>query len=99
MAHVIHDDPVATLGEEAIAYNTVTNSLRVARIIPRDATLFSAATSPHIDESDEDILRALEELPFSSVRQLSCAIHPPKPRYIGDFLRNAVFPNSLMRKP
>jgi hypothetical protein len=34
---VIHDDLIATLGEEAIAYSTVTNYLRAARIIPRDA--------------------------------------------------------------
>jgi hypothetical protein len=67
-AQVVDDDLVATLGKEAIAYGRVTNDLRVARIIPRDATAFSAGTSPHVDESDEDILRALEELPLSSVR-------------------------------
>jgi hypothetical protein len=50
MARVIDDDLVAMLGEEAIAYSTVTNYLRAARIIPHDAP-FSAATSPHIDES------------------------------------------------
>jgi hypothetical protein len=78
MAQVIHDDLVATLGDEASAYNTVTNYLRAARIIPRDATQFSAVTSYHIDESDEAILRALEELPFSSVRQLSSPTQLPK---------------------
>jgi hypothetical protein len=75
---VIHDEPVATLGEEAIAYRTMTNSLRAARVIPCDATPFSAAISPHIDESDEAIVRDLEELPLSSVRQLSRATHLPK---------------------
>jgi hypothetical protein len=64
---LIHDDFVATLGEEAIAYSTVTNYLRAARIIPRDAKAFSAASSPHIDDSNEAILRPLEEFPFSSV--------------------------------
>jgi hypothetical protein len=78
MAHVIHQDLVATLAEEAIAYSTVTNYLRAARIIPRDAISFSAATSPHIHKSDEDILRALKEFPFSSVRKLSCATHLPQ---------------------
>jgi hypothetical protein len=72
---VIHDDLVATLGAKAIAYSTVTNYLRAARTIPRDATPFEAATSPHIDKSDEAILRALEESAFSSVRQLSRATH------------------------
>jgi hypothetical protein len=77
-AQVLYDDLVATLSMEATAYSMVTNYLRAARIIPRDATAFSAATSPHIDESDEAILRALEELPFSSVRKLSCTAHLPK---------------------
>jgi hypothetical protein len=77
IAQVIHDDLVPTLGEEATAYSTVTDSLRAALIIPCDGTPFSAATSPHIDESDEAILRALEELPFSSVRQLSRATYLP----------------------
>jgi hypothetical protein len=48
-AEVVHDDLAATLGEEATAYSRVTNCLRA---------------SP-MDESDENILRALEELPFS----------------------------------
>jgi hypothetical protein len=62
IAQVIRDDLVATLDKEATAYGTVTNYLRTARIIPRDAIPFSATTSPHIDESGEAILRALEEL-------------------------------------
>jgi hypothetical protein len=41
---VIHNDLVATLGEEAIAYSTVRNYLRVARIILRDTVASSAAT-------------------------------------------------------
>jgi hypothetical protein len=75
---VIHGDLVATLGEEAIAYSTATNYLRAAQIILRDATACSDATSIHLDESDEAILRALEDLAFSSVRQLSRATHLPK---------------------
>jgi hypothetical protein len=57
----VHDELVATLGAEEIAYITMTNYVRAARIIPRDVTSFSAATSPHIDESDEAIPRALED--------------------------------------
>jgi hypothetical protein len=82
---VIHDDLVATLGAEAIGDSTMRNYLRAARITPRDATAFVAATSPHINESDEDILRALEELPFSSVQHLFCAIHLPKTTAYGRF--------------
>jgi hypothetical protein len=55
-AQVSHDDLVAKLGAEVIAYSTATNYLRAARIIARDATLFSDAISPPIDESDEVIL-------------------------------------------
>jgi hypothetical protein len=76
-AQVIHGDVVATLGEEAIAYSTVRNALRAARIIPRNARQFSVATSRHIDELGKAILRALQEFPFSSVRKLSRVIHPP----------------------
>jgi hypothetical protein len=76
-AQVIHDDLVATLGAEANAYSTVTSYLRAARIIRRDATPLSPSNSPHIDESDEAALRELEELPFSSVRQLAHAAHLP----------------------
>jgi hypothetical protein len=75
MVRVIHDDLVATLGEEAIAYNTMTKYLREAQIIPGDTTPSSHITSPHIDDSDETILRATQQLPFSSVRQLSRATH------------------------
>jgi hypothetical protein len=56
---------------EAIAYSTVTNRVLAARIIPRDATALSDATSAHSVDSGEAILRSLEELMSSSVRQLS----------------------------
>jgi hypothetical protein len=72
---VVQDDLVATLGEKAIAYSMVTKYLREAQINPDDATALSDAASLHIDGSDEDILRALEEILFSSVRQLARAIH------------------------
>jgi hypothetical protein len=76
MARVIHDDLVATLGE-AIAYGTVTKYLREAQTGRDDAMPLSEEISPHIDDSDETIPSALQELPFSSVRQLSRAIHLP----------------------
>jgi hypothetical protein len=70
MARVIHDDLVVTLSEEAIAYGTVRKYLREAQTGPDDATAFPEEISPHNDDSDEAILGALEELPFSLVRQL-----------------------------
>jgi hypothetical protein len=68
MARVIHDELEATLGEEAIAYGTVTKYLREAQTGRDDAMPSSAEISPHIDDWDEAILSALEEFPFSSVR-------------------------------
>jgi hypothetical protein len=67
----------------------VTKYLRVARIIPRDATTSSDAFSPHMDDSNKAILRSLEELSFSPVRQFSYAICLLEPRYTGDSLRNS----------
>jgi hypothetical protein len=67
---VIHNHLVATLGEEAIAYSTVTKYFREVQIGRNDAMPSSEAISPHIDDSDEAIRSALEELPFSSVRQV-----------------------------
>jgi hypothetical protein len=69
---------VATLGEKAIAYSTMTKYLREVQTSPDEATPSSDAISCHTDNSDEAILRALEKLPFSSVRQLSHATHLPK---------------------
>jgi hypothetical protein len=53
---VIHDDLVATLGEEAVAYSTVTIYFREAQISPGDPTAFSNATKPHIDESVKNVM-------------------------------------------
>jgi hypothetical protein len=52
--------------------------LREAQTGPDDAIALFDEISPHIDDSDEAILSVLEELPFSSVRQLSCATYLPK---------------------
>jgi hypothetical protein len=78
MARVIHNDLVATLGEEAIAYRTVTKYLREVQTGPDDATALPEEMSPHSGDSDEAILRALEEFSFSRVQHLSCGIHRPK---------------------
>jgi hypothetical protein len=48
MARVIHDDLVATLGEEAITYSSVAKYLREAQTGPDDAVAFPEAISPHL---------------------------------------------------
>jgi hypothetical protein len=73
-ALVIHDNLVSTLCKEAIAYSTVRKYLREVQTSPGKTTRFSGA-SHHIDDSDEAILRALHELPFSPGRQLSRATY------------------------
>jgi hypothetical protein len=77
-ARAIHNDLVARPSEEAIAGRTVTKFLHEAQTSPRNATASSDTTSLRINDSDEAILRAVEELPFSSVRRLAYATHPPK---------------------
>jgi hypothetical protein len=92
---VIHADLVAILSEEAIAYSTVTKHLGEAQINPSDPNQLSDATSPHIEDSEEATLIALEEFPFSSVRQLSCATYLPGTTVTGDSLRNSGLPRVI----
>jgi hypothetical protein len=77
LTRIIQNSLVATLGEESLAYRTKMKSL-CERVSPGNIAPLSDVTSAHIDDSDERILRVLEELPFSSVRQLLCAIRRPK---------------------
>jgi hypothetical protein len=70
-AQAIHDDLVATLGDKALACSTVTKYLRRARFDPAKDSLNSAASSPHLANSDKTILAAFEEKPFWSVRELA----------------------------
>jgi hypothetical protein len=78
MARVIHDDLISTLGEKAVAYSSVRKSLREVQTGPDDATTLPEEISPHIGDSDEAILRALEEFSFSSVQHLFCTMDLPK---------------------
>jgi hypothetical protein len=68
----------AILGEEAIAYSTVGRYLRDAQTGLDDATALSEDISRHIDDSNEVILNAPEELLFSSVRELSLITRLPE---------------------
>jgi hypothetical protein len=61
LAHVIHDDLVATPGPKAVTYSTVTRYLRGAKLGTGEVTLDPGPSSPHIDDSDRAILAALEE--------------------------------------
>jgi hypothetical protein len=72
----IHDDIVATLGSDAVPYNSVTRYLREARFPPSKPELHPADVQRDHDDSDQAILAALEESPFASVRQLSRLTHP-----------------------
>jgi hypothetical protein len=66
------------LCEEAIAYSTLPKCIREAQTSPDDATPSSDAISSHIDDSDNVIPWAVEEIAFSSVRQLSRATYLSK---------------------
>jgi hypothetical protein len=65
-AQAIHDDLAATLGDKALTDSRMTKYLRKAQF-----------TLPHLDDSDRAILAALEEKPFSTVRELAPTTHLP----------------------
>jgi hypothetical protein len=60
----IYNDLVATLGDKAVAYGTVTKCLHKAKSNNAQVPSNSDAISPHLDASDRAILAALEEKPF-----------------------------------
>jgi hypothetical protein len=70
-AQAIHDDLGTTLGPETLAYSMIPKSLRMSRFDLAKDPQHSDASSPHLDDSDKGILAALEEKPFSSVRELA----------------------------
>jgi hypothetical protein len=67
----IHNNLIATLGYKALAHSTVTKYLRTARFDPAKDHRNSDPNSPHLDDSDEAILAALEEKSFLSGRELA----------------------------
>jgi hypothetical protein len=67
----IHQDLVATLGGDAIAYNTVARYIHDAHYSPSSQTAAPIAVPSGLDDFDEAILSALNENPFALVRQLS----------------------------
>jgi hypothetical protein len=76
-ARKIHDAIVATLGPDAVSYSSVTHYLREARFPSSKPEPHPADFQRDLDDSDRDILAALENSPFASVRQLSRLTHLP----------------------
>jgi hypothetical protein len=74
-ARAIHEDLVATLGQDAVAYSTVTRYLHEIRFDPSTEAKASIEIPQVPDDSDEAILAALCEVPFASVRQLARPTH------------------------
>jgi hypothetical protein len=70
-AREIHGDLVATLGSDAVSYSSVTRYLREARFPLPKPQSHPADIQRDLDDSDQDILAALEDNPFTSVLQLS----------------------------
>jgi hypothetical protein len=73
----IHGDIVVTLGPDAVAYNSVTRCLREARFPCSKPKFHPAYVQRDLDDSDQAILAALEDIRFASVRQLSRLTHLP----------------------
>jgi hypothetical protein len=76
-AREIHDDIIATLGPDAVSYSSVTRYIREARFPPSEPEPHPAGVQRDLDDSDQDILAALEDNPFTSVRHLSQLTHLP----------------------
>jgi hypothetical protein len=76
-AREIHDDIVGSLVPDAVSYSSVTRYLREARFLLSIPELHPADVQRDLDDSDQDILTALEDNPFASVRQPSRLTHFP----------------------
>jgi hypothetical protein len=73
----MHDDFVATLGAEAPTHSMVTKYFCPAQFDLAKDPRNSSASSPHLANSHEAIVTALEEKWFSSIWQLARATHLP----------------------
>jgi hypothetical protein len=67
----IHEDLVRVLGENAVAYSTVTKYVRSEKFPPKNDGPPSQPISVEPGPVDQAILTALADEPFSSVRELS----------------------------
>jgi hypothetical protein len=75
--HAIHEDFAATLGCDAVAYNSVTQRLRKGHLLPSSQGAPSADGRNGIDDADQAVLPVLGKNAFASVRQLSRLTHIP----------------------
>jgi hypothetical protein len=71
----IHSDLVTTLKDEAKSYSIVTYYLRKPSFSSPKTPQPSESPAPILNESDEAILLALSEEPFTSLRQLAHRTH------------------------
>jgi hypothetical protein len=76
-ARAIHEDLMATLWRDAMAYSTVARYLHDTHCSPSSQRTASVEASRALDDSDEAILSSLDENPFASVHQLSRLTHIP----------------------
>jgi hypothetical protein len=67
----IHEDLMRVLGENAVAYSTVTEYVRSEKFPPKNDGHPSEPISIEPGPVDQAILTALADYPFSSVRELS----------------------------
>jgi hypothetical protein len=76
-AREILDDIVAALGPDAVSYSSVNCYLREAWFPPSKLEAHPADVQRDLGDSDPAILIALEDSPFTSVRQLARLTHLP----------------------
>jgi hypothetical protein len=74
-AREVHDNIMATPGPDDLSYSLVTRYLREARFPPSKSESHPADVQRDLDDSDEDILSALEDIQFASVGQPSRLTH------------------------
>jgi hypothetical protein len=67
-AREIYDDIVATSGPDAVSYSSVTSDFRQARFPLSKPEPHLADVQRDLDDSDQAILAALEDVSFASVR-------------------------------
>jgi hypothetical protein len=77
-AIAIHDDLVATLGAEAVSYPSVTRYLHEAIFVSSNQPDPLPPPEHQLDDSDQVILLALADQPFTTIHELSRLTHLPR---------------------
>jgi hypothetical protein len=76
-AREIHGNIIATPGPDAVSYSSVTSYLSEARFPHSKPESHPADVQRDLNDSDQAISAALEDIPFTSMRQLSGLTHLP----------------------